>query len=81
MIHALVVVGKNIKNVVDKRFCVQFRSFFFTEPTGWSKRQENRGFSKKICIGTANDKAAPQAPDAFAGRSSSPSLDAPQALP
>jgi len=28
MIHALVVVGKNIKNVVDKRFCVQFRSFF-----------------------------------------------------
>ena len=57
MIHALVVVGKNTKNVVDKRFCVQFRSFFCitnrVEQTAGKPR-----FFVKVCIGTANDRAA-----------------------
>jgi len=47
MIHALVVVGKNIKNVVDKRFCVQFRSFFLQNQPGGANGRKTAVFRKK----------------------------------
>ena len=57
MIHALVEVVKNIKNVVDKHFCVQFRSFYCIT-NRVEQTVEKPRFFVKVGISTANDRAA-----------------------